>query len=302
MKNSSPLTQEQSRFLQENGYLIIEDVLVKKEIHTLLQTANTIIKNHEKDKVDDKNTRKNHGVDYYNIHNPLEYSEVFDFLIDHFISFDIIRYLMGPYIQLNGCHIFVRRPTSNNLGNIGKFHTDSGPALQRILPLPGNLPLQLKVQFFLTDVLTENQSNFWAVPGSHLRQVGYHHPFCFIPQYNAYLERGDLPPDAIQVKLKAGDILFHHLNLWHAVAPNFSNQTRISISLRYAQMWFKEYYSYYSSAIIDRMTPRRRRLLGDFGEYKSGDIAYRPPIDQVPLILGDKAELYGWSMKWLEDR
>ena len=32
------------------------------------------------------------------------------------------------------------------------FHTDAGPSLQRIHPYSDSLPLQFKIQFFLTDL------------------------------------------------------------------------------------------------------------------------------------------------------
>lgn len=292
--NDLPLTNNQLLDWHENGYLIVPNILTQKEIKHLLHEVDHIIEAQEAES-ELKNTAKVHGKDYYNIHNPFDYTSALDYLLDHPKTFDIVTYMMGPYIQAMSCHVFVRRPCDAKKTNIGKFHTDSGPSFQRILPTKDNLPLQIKVQFFLTDIEDDNASNFIAVPGSHLRRVTYHHPYCLIPECNQYLERGEFPPDAKQLKVKAGDILIHGLTLWHAVAPNHTKNTRRSISIRYGQMWFKEYYSNITDAIRKRMTPRQRRLLGDFGENPRGDIAYRPPEDQVVMMLGDNAEKFGWS-------
>lgn len=218
-------------------------------------------------------------------------------------TFEVVTYLMGPYIQAMGCHIFVRCPCAHAVeNNIGKFHTDSGPSLQRILPVSGNLLLQLKVQFFLTDMLGENESNFLAIPGSHVRSVNYHHPYCLIPECNKYLEQGIMPPEAIQLKVKAGDVLIHMLNLWHAVASNESENTRLSISIRYGQMWFRDqHFKTSKDILLPRMTPRQRRLIGDYGDNPPTDIGYRAPDDQVTLMLGDKAAAYGWPLDWLKE-
>lgn len=296
-----PLSKEQLSSWHQNGYLILENMLSQHEIDKLLRAVDTIILLHEKTQSDVKSTKKAHGKEYYNIHNPFDYTSTLDYLLDHPKTFDIITFLMGPYIQAMSCHIFVRHPSKANSTNIGKFHTDSGPALQRILPTPTNLPLQLKFQYFLTDVQTDNASNFIAIPGSHLKPVNYHHPHCLIPECNKYVEKGLLPPDAIQLKLKAGDVLVHALTLWHAVAPNNTKNTRRSISLRYGQTFFKDYHFKISETVLGRMTPRQRRLLGDFGAMERGDVAYRPPENQVPLMLGEKAESYGWSLNYLTD-
>jgi len=291
-----PLSKLQLKNWNKDGYLIVKNVISTKEIKHLLSVIDKIIAEQDMPSQHKKNTEKNHGKEYYNIHNPFDYTDQLDYLLDHPNVFDIVTFLMGPYIQAMSCHLFVRHPSNADATNIGKFHTDSGPALQRILPAPGNLPLQIKVQFFLTDVLEDNISNFIAIPGSHLKRVKYHHPYCLVPECNQYLERGELPPDAKQLKVKAGDILIHALTLWHAVAPNKSQNTRRSISIRYGQMWFKEYYSNMTENIRNRMTPRQRRLLGDFGQETSGDVAYRPPKDHVPLMLGDNVDRFGWTL------
>lgn len=298
-----PLTEQELQSLYKNGYLLLENVLDHQEITTLLEKVDYVIAQQEEHSLHAKNTTSAHGKDYYNIHNPFEYTDAFDYLIDHPKVFDVVTYLMGPYIQAMGCHVFVRKPCGNSTkNNIGKFHTDSGPSLQRILPVPGNLLLQLKVQFFLTDMHGENESNFIAIPGSHLKHVNYHHPFCLIPACNNYLERGMMPPGAIQIKVKAGDVLIHLLNLWHAVAPNLSAVTRRSISIRYGQMWFRDqHFKAAHHILLPRMTPRQRRLIGYYGENPPSDIGYRAPQDQVFLMLGDKAAAYGWPMDWLKD-
>jgi ectoine hydroxylase-related dioxygenase (phytanoyl-CoA dioxygenase family) len=295
-KKNLPLTESELQSWHKNGFIVLKNVLDKGEITKLTNVVDRIVEAHDTKEEQLKNTRRAHGNEYYNIHNPFDYTDSLDYLIDHPRTFDVVTYLMGPYIQAMSCHIFVRHPCENPTTNIARFHTDSGPALQRILPYPDNIALQLKVQYFLADIQTDNASNFIAVPGSHMRRVTYHHPYCLIPEYNKYLEQGNMPPDAIQLKLNAGDVLIHALTLWHAVAPNQTSETRRSISTRYGQMWFKDYYFQLSKKTLERMTPRQRRLLGDFGEHTRGDIAYRPPDDHVLLILGDKAADYGWSL------
>lgn len=295
-----PLTEEQLNSWHQNGFLILKNVLTDIEKKDLKAAVDDIVEKHENGSEGTRNTKKSHGKEYYNIHNPFDYTDQLDYLIDHPKVFDVVTYLMGPYIQAMSCHVFVRHPNDGKNTNIAKFHTDSGPALQRILPTEYNLPLQLKFQYFLTDMPHDYMSNFIAIPGSHVKPVNYHHPYCLVPQCNAYLDRNEMPPDAIQLKVNAGDVLIHTLTLWHAVAPNLSAISRKSISIRYGQMWFKNYYSNLNEEIIRRQTERRKRLLGDYGENNSGDIAYRPPADQVEMMLGDNAAAFGWPNNFNE--
>lgn len=295
-----PLTQHQLQNWHQSGYLILENILSQQEVDLLLREVDKIILSHDSGQFHVKSTESVHGKEYFNIHNPFDYTDSLDYLLDHPKLFDIVTYLMGPYIQAMSCHVFVRHPCNVPSTNIGKFHTDSGPALQRILPTSDNLPLQLKVQYFLTDIQKDDASNFIAIPGSHLRRVTYHHPYCLIPECNKYVDQGLMPPEAVQLKVKAGDVLIHSLTLWHAVASNKTSNSRRSISIRYGQMWFKDYHFKISKTILDRMTPRQRRLLSDFGDNSRGDIVYRPPDDHVYLMLGEKASDYGWPLDWMK--
>ena len=104
-----------------------------------------------------------------------------------------------------------------------------------------------------------------------------------------------MPPNVIQLKVKSGDAVIHSLNLWHAVSPNLSDNTRISVSLRYGQLWFRTFYNYLNEDVLKRLSARQRRLLCDFGNETRDDIFYRPPDDQVEMMLGENAALLGWK-------
>ena len=276
------LNQEQLDFWHTNGFLLLKNVLDSKQINCLKQAVDEVVQTHEQ-KETNTNTSRYHGKEYYNIHNPMDYTTDLDFLLDHQDTFDIALQLMGPYIQVMGCHVFVRHPSDAKNSNIGKFHTDSGPSLQQQIPDPENPALQLKFQYFLTDITEDNASNFIAIPGSHRIRVTKPNLYCLLPECNQYLEKGQMPPGAVQLKVNAGDVMIHALTLWHAVAPNLSPHSRKSISIRYGQMWFQNYHFRLSEDRIKKLTRRQQRLLGRFSEAR-GDIHYRPPEDHLDII------------------
>ena len=100
------------------------------------------------------------------------------------------------------------------------------PSLQRIHPHPDSLPLQFKIQFFLTDLTEPNQGNFMCVPGSH--RVAF-------PE-NGF-QKGTYPEGAIQVLAEAGDAVIFPMGIVARCGPNQTERIRKSVTFRYGQMW-----------------------------------------------------------------
>lgn len=291
--SNMPLTEEQVSSWNNDGILLIKNVLPPKEVSYYLDIVNEFLSVYENKKNFDS-TSHAHGNEYFHILNIILNSDKFDKFIDHEKMFDIITYLMGPYIQLMGVDLFVRKP-NKAANHISRFHTDGGPSLQKILPVSGNLPIQLKVQYFLTDMDKNEMSNFIYIPGTHKKKVNHNSLFCTVPQCNEYVDKGILPPDAVQLKVRAGDVLIHPWSLWHCISLNNSDITRKSLSVRYGQMWLKPQNGQATKELLCRLTNRQKRLLCDFGDNEQKADCYRPPLDQLDIILGDKVEAFGWS-------
>jgi len=251
---------------QEQGYLHLKNVLSKEEAATCLEAADTVIERFEDENPEE---REKGG---YPISYVLFQSAGFDHLIDHPNLFGIVLDLMGPYLQVMGSEIYVRYPG----GQMPGWHTDAGRSLAQIRVTPDSLPLNFKVQFFLTDIPAENKANFCLVPGSHRR-----------PLEKGQIPRGENPPGAIQMIAEAGDCAVFPNTLWHAVSPNGSDEVRRSFTLRYGQMWARPFdYEKCPKDVLARMTPRQRRMMGDLGEnYTPTD--YFKPKDQIEVIMKD---------------
>ena len=250
---------------QEQGYLHLKNVIPKDEAAEYLDAANDVIAQYEAKypEVLEK------GV--YTIIQTLFRTGRIDGLMDHPNLFGVILDLMGPYIQIMGSQIYVRYPNDKTDNLIG-WHTDAGRSLAQIRVTPDSLPLNFKIQFFLTDIPHENCANFCLVPGSHRRPM---------PKE----ARNETPPGAIQLIAEAGDCAIFPNTLWHAVAPNHTDVVRRSITFRYGQMWCRPYdYEKCPEEVLSRMTPRRRRLMGDLGKnYTATD--YFKPSDQIKVIM-----------------
>jgi len=266
------LTDTQQKHWQEQGYLLIKQVLSPTEIETLLIAVDSVIKSYVQQTPSLRGTPYGKGA--YTIIRAIERTDALDSLTDHPRTFGTILSMMGPYLQIMGTQIYVRHPDAEALMG---FHTDAGPSLQRIHPHPDSLPLQFKVQFFLTNLSEPDQANFMCVPGSHKK-----------PFPEGRLKKGKYPEGAIQVLAEAGDAVIFPWALWHGVGPNRTDRIRKSVTFRYGQMWCRPYdYDKLPAHVLKRMTPRRRRLFGDMGEdFHPTD--YYKPKDQIEVICRDE--------------
>ena len=268
------LTEEQRKHWDEQGYLVVKQVLSTEEIRTLLDAVDPVIEDYVRETDGPNAPRFGRGA--FTIIQAIERTDALDVLTDHPNIFGTILALMGPYLQIMGTQIYTRHPSDDPLLS---FHTDAGPSLQQIHPHPQSLPLQFKVQFFLTDVSKPDSANFMLVPGSQ------NEPF---PEHP---EPGFIPEGAIQVLAEPGDAVIFPWAQWHSVGPNKTDRIRKSVTFRYGQMWSRPYdYETLPPHVLERMTPRRQRLFGYMGEdYHPTD--YFKPRDQLEVILGDEWKL-----------
>ena len=204
--------------------------------------------------------------------NLLPYHQAFIDLIDRPGIFDLVTEIMGPYIQFSMSQAIVRAAGD---GFPGYTHTDGGEGQRRIRVTETSWPLAVKAMYLLTDVTEQDSGAFTVFPGSHMRP------------YPEGEERRPSPhaPGAVQLLGQAGDcFLFPHA-LWHGPAPNHANTARKTLLYNYCQMFIRAYdFGAPPEDVMDRCTPRQRRLLGDLGhDFRPGSYFY-VPTDQEEIM------------------
>ncbi len=204
----------------------------------------------------------------------LPYHKCFIDLIDRPEVFDLVVDIMGPDILFSMSQAIVRASTPDFPGYT---HTDGGEALRRIRVTETSRPLAMKALYLLSDVEEDDAGAFTVYPGSHFR------PF----PWDRDPPLGPHSPGCVQLKGKAGDcFLFPHA-LWHGPAPNLSGRARKTLLYNYCQIFLRAYdFGATPTDLLDRCTPRQRRLLGDLGhDWRPGDFFYVPE-DQEAMIRG----------------
>jgi hypothetical protein len=202
----------------------------------------------------------------------LPYHQAFIDLVDRPGLFDLVLDIMGPYIQFSMSQAIVRESGDSFPGYT---HTDGGEAQRNVRVTETSRPIAVKAMYLLTDITAKDSGAFTVFPGSHMR------PF---PQNS---ERRPHPhaPGAVQLMGKAGDcFLFPHA-LWHGPAPNRSGTARKTLLYNYCQMFVRWYdFGAPPQEVMDRCTPRQRRLLGDLGyDFRPGSFFYAPQDQEAVM-------------------
>ena len=257
------LTREQQKQWKTEGYIVLKEVLSPEEVQTLTATVDEM----------DAEFRKGENVtpdSVFDKRNAMETNDIFVDLMDHPVTFPIVLELLGVYIQLSMSEVIVRPPNPKDKGYL---HTDGGQAMQGIRVSETSSPLQVKVHYFLTDLESPDSGNFTVVPGSHNRAF---------PEEG--VKEGPYISEAVQLCVKAGDAAVFPHALWHGVVANRSQQARKTLIYCYSHHCFRPFdYEKASPELLERCTPRQRRLIGDIGDWKPGSYFYSPS-DQQKLI------------------
>jgi hypothetical protein len=198
-------------------------------------------------------------------------SDIFRYMMDCEHTFPIILHLMGPCLQLSMSQALIR-PAGNSFE--GFVHTDGGQAMQSVQISRNSKPLQIKIQYFLTDTDRIDSGNFLFKPGSHKIRFPFY-------------EKKELESIKMsQLKAKSGDAVIFSNELWHGATKNKSNKDRKSIIFGYSQMFIRPYdYSSVSESLLNKCTLRQRRLLGDVGS-SAPQAHFYAPNDQIIIMEG----------------
>lgn len=264
----SVLTDKQKKQWKEDGYLVLKGILSPEEIENLTAVVDQMYEAH----LQQPDVKPEAGLDKRNV---MEDHDIFVDLMDHPATFPIVLELMSPYIHLSMSEVIVR-PTDPE--GKGLLHTDGGQAMRQIRVSESSLPFQIKFQYFLTDLPEPDMGNFTVVPGSHNR---------LFP--DGGFEEGPYIPEALPLCVEAGDMAIFPHAMWHGFVANRSDKPRKTLIYCYVHQCMRAFdFEKPSPELLERCTPRQRRLVGDIGDWKAGSYFYSPP-DQVEMMLGEES-------------
>ncbi len=253
------MTQEQLDHFDQQGYLIVPDVLDKDLLGRLVEAADRV------DSAERQRAGMEPGAMMSKFRTIVE-DDVFLELLDHPRTFPLIWDILGWNVQHYISHLIYYPPESKESADLkpGGWHQDGGrpvPEMERPQPR-----LSLKVGFWLSDISQIDNGGIRIIPGSH---------------------KLDRPPQVedesaiLQLQVPAGTAVLFDRRMWHARGVNTSDVTRKVLFLGYSYRWLRGLdYNNMEEELLAKCDPIRRQPLGDGVDIKGW---WQPTEADVPL-------------------
>ena len=208
------LTGAQRQFFDDNGYLVVPDVLSTEMIDKLTQVSDRLIESFD---ANGAYVQRRPGI----VQEP-------DFhpLLTQSPTVPLVAQLLSPNIQLHTTAIIYKfpEPADEEVVNQRGWHRDSGLAVDL---RHKNVPrVSIKVGYCLTDFKQSHSGFTLFASGSHLIDTPLPIP------------KGEVDPvGTIELCLNAGDAFLFENRLFHTSAPNLTDRVSKVIIFGYAYRW-----------------------------------------------------------------
>ncbi len=204
--------QEQLRFLELEGYVVLPDLLSDSQLkHTRdelgqLTTEATDYSPHQRGVGDVQWTDSPHTI------RVIAHQKVIEFL----------NTVFGDDLVCTSCAYAVSEPGHPGIA----LHTDAQPYGSKIFGLQSSSPCLVRVLYYLDD-LTPERSPFKVIPRSHLSLHADANP------YKRYLSHNE----EVMVTCPAGSAAIINQKVFHGNYPNYSNSARRMLAIAYRPAW-----------------------------------------------------------------
>ena len=247
---------ERKRAFDEFGYVVIPDVLPPAKVAALLAAIEEI-----RGSVP---TAPGSGL---TIRPVIDKHRAFEELLIWPSTFATVVKLLGHYnIQLTQSHVMEAVPS--HARRLTGWHSDGG--IPSITVNGIRAFGSLKVGYSLRDLTQANSGSLMVVPGSHRIQGA--------PPFHP--DTRD-PVGAVELRLGAGDAVVFQQGVWHAAAPNLSQQTRVLVYFGYGYRVFRPVdYQHMPAHVLAGRDGVARQLLGETVTHQG---YYVPTLEDAPL-------------------
>ena len=249
MFDYTPIPQEQIRQFDEEGYLVVRDVLDEASISILIEASDRLIAS------DIQTSRQSNPTGLYDgFRNSIALDDAYIPLMTHPTILPLVIHLLGSNLQLMTSHLIYKYP---NPPDTPEHHRAPGwhrDYLQAMMALGHySIPrIELKCAYYFTDLSQPKSGNTMVVPGSNQATA----PLA-VPE-------GSDPDGAIEPLLNPGDCLLFENRTWHAGAVNLSDHIRKGIMVGFGYRWVMPMdFRRQDSVFVEKLSPLERFLVGE---------------------------------------
>ena len=204
--------QEQIRFLELEGYVVLPDLLSDSQLKAIrdelgqLTTEATDYSPHQRGVGDVQWTNSPHTIRVIALRRVIEF----------------LNTVLGDDLVCTSCAYAVSEPGHPGIA----LHTDAQPYGSKIFGLQSSSPCLVRVLYYLDD-LTPERSPFKVIPRSHLSLHADGNPY----------QRFEGHPEEVIVPTKAGSAVFLNHRTFHGNCPNVGDRAREMLAIAYRPAW-----------------------------------------------------------------
>ena len=251
----STLSEEQRRFFDAHGYLVIEDALAPDELAAVRAAADEA----EARWRADPSLPGTRIPEFLEIEGIMEYHPVLFDLVEHPRVFPLIREVVGPDVSIVD-HAYYITPPGGVLDGEA-WHTDVRTRVRGVNHAGSTMMVRLMIA--LEDVGWDGGATL-ILPGTHHQPDDTPIPRVATPE---------AMPGAVRLTCRAGTAYFFHGNVVHSPGTNRSAVTRRVLLYNYGHKWMRIWKGHEPSPRLAAAatTPMRRQLLDLTSPYKGPD-------------------------------
>lgn len=235
------MTKQQQLKLKKNGYVILRQKISESWVNILGEVTNKCFEEHKQIQLNNKSEIINDGIALHVLLNDNVFIDFLSYLIHIGLIEELEKLYFGANCILNSMSVLNNIPNQPNFSSF--VHRD-------LRFYSENLPVMLNCLLFLDDFTIENGATY-LLPFSHLKKDKPSDEFFF--------------KNAIQATGKKGDLLIFDSNLWHASAPNKTNEGRRGLPITISRSFMKQLLDYPRAIGYEKMdtfSDKLQQLLG----------------------------------------
>ena len=266
----APLTTEQRQSFDEDGFLVVRDVLDTQTVEQLIEAGDRRARAF----LNKPELLEKEEYNHLDLRPGLLKEKAFFSLLTHSPTVPLVVQLLSPNIQLHSLTLIYKRPVNPEGTPFRRgWHRDiriPKDLGHRDLPRVG-----IKICYCLTDFHKPNSGMTLFARKTHLSPEALK------------IRKGTIDPEGVEVcdlTLNAGDAVLFENRIFHTAAPNRSDRTSKVLMYGYAYRWLKPevYLETPDEALLQKADPIERQLLGGYRD-----------VDTVPWALQRWAKTHG---------
>jgi len=244
----TPLSPEQRRQFDQEGYLIVRNALAPEQVARLIAAGDRLMDS------DLTESRQTNSATYDSFRNAIALDDAFLELLMQPTTVPLVAQLFGPHIHLCTSHLIYKRPNTPDTPPTfrqPKWHRDVAHTPHDLGH--GNIPrMEMKIAYYLTDTTQPSSAvTMFAPRSNHLKE-------------EIHIPEGQVDPSgAVEPQLRPGDAVFFENRTYHAGAANLSGRTTKAIMMGYAFNWMRPMdYLVQSEEVLEKVDDLGKQLLG----------------------------------------